>query len=185
MEDREIVTLFFERSERALTELNRKYGALCTGIARNILQDPLDAEECVNDAYLGVWNTIPPQKPEALAAYVCRLVRNRAITRYHANTAAKRNSFYDAALDELGDSLACTDTVESALAAEQLPAVLDAFLDTLRAEERVLFVRRYWYADSLEEAAARLHISRGLAAVRLSRTRAKLRDHLKKEGYEL
>lgn len=185
MEDRDILALFLERSDTALEELEKKYGARCTAVARNVLRDPLDAEECVNDAYLAAWNTIPPQQPEALGAYVCRLVRNRAVTRYHANTAQKRNSFYDAALDELAESLASRETVDSALAAERLPALLDAFLDTLRAEERVLFVRRYWYADSLEEAAARVGITRTHAAVRLSRTRAKLRDYLRKEGYAL
>lgn len=185
MEDQDILALFLERSDRALAELEKKYGARCAAVARNVLRDPLDAEECVNDAYLAAWNTIPPQRPEALGAYVCRLVRNRAVTRYHANTAQKRNSFYDAALDELAESLASRETVDSALAAERLPALLDAFLDTLRAEERVLFVRRYWYADSLEDAAARVGITRAHAAVRLSRTRAKLRDYLRKEGYAL
>lgn len=185
MEDQDILALFLERSDRALAELEKKYGARCAAVARNVLRDPLDAEECVNDAYLAAWNTIPPQRPEALGAYVCRLVRNRAVTRYHANTAQKRNSFYDAALDELAESLASRETVDSALAAERLPALLDVFLDTLRAEERVLFVRRYWYADSLEDAAARVGITRAHAAVRLSRTRTKLRDYLRKEGYAL
>lgn len=185
MEDQDILALFLERSDQALAELEKKYGARCAAVARNVLRDPLDAEECVNDAYLAAWNTIPPQRPEALGAYVCRLVRNRAVTRYHANTAQKRNSFYDAALDELAESLASRETVDSALAAERLPALLDAFLDTLRAEERVLFVRRYWYADSLEDAAARVGITRAHAAVRLSRTRTKLRDYLRKEGYAL
>lgn len=185
MEDQDILALFLARSDAALAELEKKYGARCAAVARNVLRDPLDAEECVNDAYLAAWNTIPPQRPEALGAYVCRLVRNRAVTRYHANTAQKRNSFYDAALDELAESLASRETVDSALAAERLPALLDAFLDTLRAEERVLFVRRYWYADSLEDAAARVGITRAHAAVRLSRTRAKLRDYLRKEGYAL
>lgn len=185
MEDARIIALFFARDQQAIAELDSKYGGVCRKLSQQILRDPLDAEECVNDAYLAAWNTIPPQRPEALGAYVCRLVRNRAVTRYHANTAQKRNSFYDAALDELAESLASRETVDSALAAERLPALLDAFLDTLRAEERVLFVRRYWYADSLEDAAARVGITRAHAAVRLSRTRAKLRDYLRKEGYAL
>lgn len=185
MEDSRIIALFYERSEQAIEELAKKYGAVCRAVAGNILSSEQDAEECVNDAYLGVWNTVPPQKPDPLMTYLCRIVRNLATARYHANTARKRNSVYDTALDELEDCLAGIDTAETALDAQELARALDAFLDTLRAEERVLFVRRYWYADSLEEAARRMHISRNSAAVRLSRTREKLRIYLRKEGYEV
>lgn len=101
VKDDQIIALFFARSQQALTELDRKYGAVCSAVARNILKNPQDAEECVNDAYLGVWNTIPPQHPDPLLTYLCRIVRNRSIKRYHANTAQKRNSSYDVALDEL------------------------------------------------------------------------------------
>lgn len=185
MEDSRIIALFEERSEQAVEELAKKYGALCRTVAGNILGSAQDAEECVNDAYLGVWNTVPPQKPDPLLTYVCRIVRNLATARYHANTAQKRNSAYDAALDELEDCLAGADTAETALGARELAHALDAFLDTLRADERVLFVRRYWYADSLADIAARMHISRGSAAVRLSRTREKLKKYLREEGYEV
>ena len=101
VKDDQIVALFFARSQQALTELDRKYGAVCSAVARNIPRNPQDAEECVNDAYLGVWNTIPPQHPNPLLTYLCRIVRNHAIKRYHANTAQKRDSSYDVALDEL------------------------------------------------------------------------------------
>ena len=101
MEDSKIIELFHERSEQAIMELSKKYGTICTRIAKNILNNSLDAEECVNDAYLGAWNTIPPQKPNPLKTYICRIVRNLSIKRYHSNTSMKRNSFYDAALDEL------------------------------------------------------------------------------------
>lgn len=185
MEDLEIIELFQTRSEQAIAELHKKYGAVCSRVARNILNDPQDAEECVNDAYLGVWNTVPPQNPRPLLTYLCRIVRNLATAKYHANTAKKRNSFYDVALDELEDCLAASETVESALTAKELSAALDAFLDTLDSKNRKIFVRRYWYADSIQEIAGRFHMSRNHVSVRLSRTRDKLKNYLKKEGYHL
>ena len=120
VKDDQIIALFFARSQQALTELDRKYGAVCGSVARNILRNPQDAEECVNDAYLGVWNTIPPQHPDPLLTYLCRIVRNRSIKRYHANTAQKRNSSYDVALDELTQCIPATETVESTLSAQEL-----------------------------------------------------------------
>ena len=155
MKDEQIIALFFARSQQALTELDRKYGAVCSAVARNILKNPQDAEECVNDAYLGVWNTIPPQHPDPLLTYLCRIVRNRSIKRYHANTAQKRNSSYDVALDELAP------------------------------RNRMLFVRRYWYADDIPALAERFHMSRNSVSIRLSRIRKKLRDYLQKEGVSL
>ena len=101
LDDRKIIELFFERSEQAIIELSKKYGSVCSKVAFNILNNTQDTEECVNDAYLGTWNTIPPQNPNPLLSYVCRIVRNLAIKKYHTNTAAKRNSIYDVALDEL------------------------------------------------------------------------------------
>ena len=106
MDDKKIIELFYERSEQAITELSKKYGLLCEKIADNILNNHLDAEECVNDAYLAVWNTIPPQNPDSLVSYVCRIVRNQAIKKYHENTALKRNSIYDTSLDELEEDTA-------------------------------------------------------------------------------
>ena len=143
MDDSKIIDLFYARSEQAIMELSTKYGAVCSKVAKNILNNSHDAEECVNDAYLGAWNTIPPQNPNPLLTYICRIVRNLSIMKYHANTAIKRNSFYDAALDELEDCLASSETVEDKLTAKELSATLDQFLDTLDRENRVMFVRRY------------------------------------------
>ena len=117
MEDSKIIALFFARSEQAIAELSNKYGGLCLHVADNILGNRSDAEECVNDAYLGAWNTIPPQKPNPLQSYICKIVRNIAITRYHSNTAAKRNSHYDVALEELEYCLFSPDTPEGTLQA--------------------------------------------------------------------
>lgn len=185
MQDHKIIELFFERSEQAIKELSGKYGAVCNTVAKNILNNPLDAEECVNDAYLGAWNTIPPQKPSPLLTYICRIVRNLSVKRYHANTALKRNSFYDAALDELEDCLSSANTIESEINIKKLSKLIDQFLDTLEKDNRVIFVQRYWYAESISSIANRFHLSRNNVYVRLSRTRAKLKAYLKKEGFEV
>lgn len=185
LEDQEIIRLFFQRSEQAITELSVKYGMLCRKIAVNILKNISDAEECVNDAWLGVWNTIPPQEPDPLLAYVCRIARNISITRYHANTAKKRNSAYDIALDELEDSLASGADVWDELSAKELAGLIDRFLDTLDKESRVMFVWRYWYAEPVADIAARMKMRDNNVSVRLLRIRKKLRQYLQKEGYEV
>ena len=185
MDDDKIIQLFFARSEQGIWELSRKYGALCRQIAANILKNPQDSEECVNDAYLGVWNTVPPQNPNPLRTYLCRIVRNLAIMKYHANTAQKRNSFYDVALEELEACLASSGTTEELLTAQELQHQLDRFLDTIDRRSRVMFVRRYWYGDSVAFIAQRLGMRPNHVSVQLARTRKKLRSFLQKEGYLL
>lgn len=185
MEDSKIIALFFARAEEAITALAEKYGAACGSIARNILKNSQDAEECVDDAYLAAWNTIPPQEPDPLKTYLFRIVRNISIARYHANTAVKRNSNYDVALEELEDCLADAGTVEQALDAKELTRQINRFLAGLDEESQMLFVRRYWYADSIADLAARFQISGNHVSVRLSRIRDKLRKYLRKEGYTL
>ena len=185
LEDSKIIELFFARVEQAIVELSEKYGTVCGRIARNILKNDLDAEECVNDTYLAAWNTIPPQKPNPLRTYIFRIVRNISIARYHANTSVKRNSIYDVALDELENCLAATLTAEQEISAKELSLQIDRFLDTLDKENRVMFVRRYWYSDSISDIAEMFQITNHNVSVRLSRTRDKLKTHLKKEGYEI
>ena len=183
LNDSEIIDLFYMRSERAILELAAKYGNVCNKVAKNILNNILDAEECVNDAYLGAWNTIPPQNPNPLLTYICRIVRNLSIKKYHANTSVKRNSFYDAALDELGECVSSSESVEAEISAKELTRQIDYFLDTLDAESRILFVRRYWYAYSISELAEQFGLKNNTVSVRLSRIRDKLRDYLKGEGF--
>lgn len=183
MEDAEIVALFTRRSQQAVAALDAKYRRLCAGVARNILRSARDVEECVNDAYLAVWNTVPPQRPDPLAVYVCRIVRNLALKRRRADTAQKRGGTYDAALDELAGSLAGPDTAESATRARELAAGIDRWLDGQDPRSRTLFVRRYWYGDGLETVAHALGMTRHGAAVRLSRLRERLRRYLESEGF--
>ena len=185
MDDSKIIALFYARSEQAICELSAKYGKLCKHIAFNILGNHEDADECVNDAYLGVWNTIPPQKPNPLQAYICKIVRNIAVTKYHANTAQKRNSHYDVALDELENCLFSLDTPENTLRAKELSHLLDRFLSHMDQRSRVMFVRRYWYSDSVASIAESMHMRPNSVSVQLARTRSKLRKFLIQEGYIL
>ncbi len=182
MDDRNILELFFARSEQAVAALSAQYGTVCLKIANNILHNQQDAEECVNDAYFAVWNTIPPQSPDPLHSYVCRIVRNLAVKKYHTNTAAKRNSSYDLALDELEHCIAASESVENAFDAIETARLIDQFLQTLEREKRILFIRRYWYADSIEDLAALFHTSKHTISVRLNRIRNKLSIFLKQTG---
>ena len=183
MDDSKIIALFFARSEQAIDALAGKYGKLCHWIADNILGNSQDAEECVNDTYLAAWNTIPPQKPNPLRAYLCKLTRNIATNRYHSNTAQKRNSHYDLALDELESCLCSNDTAESHVLAKELSHLLNRFLLDLDRRSRVMFIRRYWYAESVSQLAEDFGMRPNSVSVQLSRIRDKLRKFLKKGGY--
>lgn len=182
LEDQDIVKMFCVRSEQAIEELSRKYGKLCNNIARNILNNDQDTEECVNDTYLGVWNSVPPKQPNPLLTYVCKITRNLAIKKYHTNSAFKRNSCYDVALSELEGCLAAPDNAEAEVSMRELAEALNRFLSTMDRENRILFVRRYWYADSISDLADRFGMSNRNISLRLFRTREKLRSHLVKEG---
>lgn len=184
MDDNRIIALFFARSELAIEALAAKYGALCSRVAVNILGDRQDAEECVNDAYLGVWNTVPPQRPDPLRAFVCRIVRNLSISRYHANTARKRNSHYDVALEEL-EGMLSGGSVDETLDEKELSRSINRFLDLLDEKTRVMFVLRYYHACPVADIAHKMGLRPNNVSVRLLRTREKLREHLREEGYIL
>lgn len=185
LEDSKIIELFHCRSEEAIDELSQKYGKLCRSIAKNILNNELDSEECVNDTWLGVWNTIPPKRPNPLISYVCRIVRNLSVKRYHNNTALKRNSYYYVALHELSECIPSAVSVESACESKDLAIAINGFLKGLNKENRILFVRRYFYSDSIEDLALLFDISCHNVSVRLSRIRKKLAEHLIKEGISI
>ena len=176
MEDNAIIELFFARSEQAIGELDRKYGKVCYKISFHIVNSRQDAEECVNDAYLGAWNAIPPARPDPLLAYICKIVRNISLKAYYRLT--RRGSVADAALVEAEECLTAPDSVESALEAEELARAIDGFLAALRAEDRVLFMRRYGYFDTYAEIAGRLGLTEKNVSVRLTRLRKRLRKYL-------
>lgn len=178
MEDEKIIELLFARSERAIEELNLKYGKVCHRISYNILHNRQDAEECVNDAYFGAWKAIPPKRPNPFSTFLYKIVRNLSIMRYHANTALKRNSTYDVALEELEDCLASPITVEKEIERADLAHIIEDFLDTLTEENRVIFMRRYWFSDTYEQIAERVGITEKNVSVRLTRIRRKMKEYL-------
>lgn len=184
MEDQQIIRLFFERSEQAIAELSRKYGALCFQIADNILDDPQDAEECVNDAWLGAWNSIPPRSPDPLRAYICRIVRNLSLKKLRANSALKRSGRFEVSLSELEDCIP-THSLDEQLAAGELSAQINAFLAALRRDDRVMFVRRYWFAQPLSEIADAFGTTENNVSVRLGRIRRKLHTYLERKEVTL
>ena len=182
MTDTEIIDLFFERSEQAIDELAKKHGNAVARVARNILGNEQDTEECVNDTYLGTWNAIPPHSPSPLRTFVCKIARNLATMKYHSNTAEKRNSQYDLALDELEDALADKSSVEEAYEVKELAEAINGFLATLNYTDRFIFTRRYWYSDPVRDIAKMAHSTTNSVTVRLFSIREKLRLYLVKEG---
>ena len=183
LEDSKIINLFFARSEQAIEELDRTYGSAVKKTAANILRDRLDVEECVNDTYLRVWNSIPPQCPNPLVSYVCKIARNLAINRYHTCKAEKRNNAFTLVLDEMEECIPSNLRVETELEAKELGIAINRFLSTLSKEDRFLFVRRYWYADPVADLAAMTGSSANRISVRLFRIRDRLKKALMKEGF--
>ena len=185
MNDAEIIRLFFDRSEQAIVSLSERYGSSMRSVAEHLLGNREDAEECVQDTFLAVWNQIPPERPVSLSSYVFRILRNLAIKRYHEKTAQKRNAVYDVALDELEDCIPAAPSPEEEADEKTLSEAIERFLAGLNKEDRVLFIRRYWYSDPIPELAKRLQIRSHTVSDRLSRIRGKLRESLRKEGISL
>ena len=178
MEDEKIIELFFERSEQAIRALDMKYGKICRSLSYNIVNSREDAEECVSDAYLGAWNAIPPARPDPLLSYIAKIVRNLSLKLYWKKEAAKRGGHYTMALEEIEGCIAGQNTAEDELDARELARILGEFLDALTVENRVIFLRRYWFADSCRDIAELVGQTEKNVSVRLSRTREKLRRYL-------
>lgn len=182
MDDPTIVGLLWQRAESALEALSKRFGKRLMGIAVNILGVRQDAEESVNDTYLAVWNTVPPKKPDPLAGYVYATGRNISLDRLKYNTAWKRYGKYDLSLDELEKAIpgpALEETVE----ARELGLAINRFLAAQNEDNRALFLRRYWFGDSIQEIADDFDLRENTVCVRLGRIRMRLREHLIKEGY--
>ena len=176
--DEEIIDLVFERSEQAIRELDIKYGKICHNLSYNIVNSRRDAEECVNDAYLGAWNAIPPTRPEPLLSYIVKIVRNVSLKIYYRKEAAKRNSTYTVAMQEIEACIADQKTVEDEVEARELAHIIESFLDTLTTKERIIFMRRYAYIDTYADIAERMGISEKNVSVRLSLIRQKMKQYL-------
>lgn len=186
MEDIKIIQLYWDRDERAIPATGEKYGRYCAAIARNILGSYEDAEECVNDTYWSAWNAMPPHRPERLSVFLGKLTRNLAFNRYKRAAAEKRGGGeVPAVLEELAELVSGGDTVEEELDRKELAAAIDTFLGGLTPQKRSIFLRRYWYTDSVASIAARYGMGEGAVSMTLSRLRSKLRDYLLERGFSL
>lgn len=183
MEDEAIIGLYFERSERAITESDRKYGPFCEGIAFRILRNREDSEECVSDTWLKAWGAIPPAKPRFLKAFFGKITRNLSLTRYEREHAVKRGGGETAApLSELEECIASPEAASWSPDRQVLTDVLNGFLRKLSYEKRTIFVRRYWYFDQVKDIARDLGISESKVKMTLLRQRRELAEILGKEG---
>lgn len=182
MDDSTIIDLFFERSEKAIFELANKYGKIFMSLSLNIVNDYHDAEECVNDSYLGVWNSIPPNKPNPLLSYVCRIVRNISVNRYKRNHAEKRKGNYDLCLEELEKTIGLSAEMDDSLSVREISSYIEEFLDSLDEINRMIFVRRFWYMDSYKKIAKESKLKESTVRVRMLRVKSNLKDFLAKKG---
>lgn len=182
MEDSKIIGLLFDRAEGAISALAEKFGRRLKSLALNILGSIRDAEECVSDTYLAIWNAIPPRQPDPLAGFVYKTGRNQALKRLRSDTAQKRCDRYDLSLDELAGCIPGPALEEQVLAME-LGLAIDSFLAEQSRENRTIFLRRYWFGDSVQEIARAFGMKENAVSVRLSRIREKLRIYLTEEGY--
>lgn len=186
MDDSEIVQLFWDRNETALSATERKHGNRCRKIAENILASRQDAEDCVNDAYLKLWELIPPNRPQILGTYLCRLVRNTAIDMLKGKYADKRGNGKSALVfDELAEMIPDQSSVEDTYEGKALLESIEEFLKQEPVRERRIFILRYWYGCRVSEIAKRFGARKNTVSVILNRTREKLKKHLEKEGYDL
>lgn len=186
LEDNKIVQLYWERNQDAIPATAEKYGAYCASIARNILGNYEDAEECVNDTYMSAWNSIPPHKPSVLSTFLGKITRNLSITRHRTLHAQKRGKGQThLVLNELTDCVSGRDDPESAYSRQELIEAINDFLRSLPAEKRSIFLCRYWYFDSISEIAYRFNKSDNAVSVTLNRLRSQLRHCLTERGFDL
>ncbi len=183
MKDIDIIKLYFLRSENAIRETEKKYGGYCSAIADNILHSRQDTEECVSDTYLRAWNSIPPKRPDNLRTYLGKIIRGLAINRYKMQSAEKRGgSSADVIFSELEGCIPDNISVEDALDERLMIKAIEDFLRRQSAEKRSVFLRRYWYAESIADIAKSFSLSESKVTSTLYRQRLKLKEYLEKEG---
>lgn len=184
--DKYIVELFWDRNEQALSTASQKYGRYCKIIALNILQNNEDAEECVNDALLSAWNSIPPNKPPVFSIFLARIVKNGAYDRLRRKRRIKRGGGeIDLVFEELEDCVSGRSSIEDEFDFKELQKAINNFLKRLSTRHRKMFLLRYWYSFSITEIAARLGTTENSVSVSLSRTRSKIKEYLTKRGYDI
>ncbi len=186
MDDNKILDLFWQRSDAAISECSGKYGKYCSGIAMQILHNMMDAEECVNDTWLHAWNAIPPSRPTLLQAYLGKITRNLSLDRWKRNTAQKRGgSQVELLLEELGDCVAANDSVEVQVESKVVAQIISDFLREQPELSRWLFIRRYWYGDSIADLAKKTRFTESYVKTSLFRLRQKLKHCLEQEEVAL
>lgn len=186
MEDHEIIQHFWERDESAIRETLQKFGSYCRSIARGILNNHEDSEDCVNEALMRAWEAIPPKKPQSLCAFLGRITKNIALDRIRASHSEKRGGGELALVyEELDEIIADARSVEDDTERREMMSEISRFLRKSKENDRRAFVLRYWYCRSVDEISRELGIKEENVYVILSRTRVRLRDHLRKEGYDV
>ena len=182
MDDSKLLDLFWERDENAINEVDTKYGSYCRKIAINILSLHEDAEECVSDTWLKAWESIPPERPGNLKAWLGRVVRNTALNMWQRNHAQKRHDGMELMLDELAEIIPSAESTENTIDAHDLGKLISEWLRKLTPEDRNCFVRRYWYGDSIKELSALSGKSAGNLAQKMYRLRKELKNELERNG---
>lgn len=184
MEDKQIVQLYWDRSQQAVEETSKKYGRYCYSIAYNILGNVSDAEESLNDTYLDAWNSMPPHRPSVLSTFLGKITRRVSIDRFRYLHAGKRgNGELPLVIDELEACISAGSSVEGEIELQELTHLLERFLDGLSRTERRVFVCRYWYMDSVASICVQFGFSQSKVKTMLYRTREKLKKYLEQEGY--
>lgn len=186
MDDNSIIQLYWDRNDQAISITSEKYGHYCKSIAKNILNNDEDAKECVNDTYLNAWNSMPTHWPEQLSTFLGKITRNLSFNKYKHNRAEKRGGGeITLVLDELTDCVSDIDDVEQIIDRQELEKAINFFVRNLSTEKRNIFVRRYWYADSVSKIAADYGMLQGTVSKTLERTRRQLKSYLTERGFEL
>ncbi len=185
MDDASIIQMFWDRQEQAIQETDNKYGKLCYRIANNIVSTNEDSEECVNDAYLKIWNSIPDDRPEHFSAYICQIVKRIALNKLRYYKTERRNTECSVSLDELSNIVSGEQSPDETIIVEELSKSINIFLAQQEKRDRQMFVRRYWYYDSVESIANVFGMNPRSVSTILFRMRKRLKKHLQKEGFEL
>lgn len=186
MEDDKIIELYWKRSEAAVEETYKKYSSYCNSISFNILQNKEDAEECVNDAFKKAWDSIPPNRPQCLRAFLGKIVRNLSLNRLKSYRVEKRGSGrVNLALSELDECIPDKFSMETALSEKQLTQAINSFLKELPPKKRCVFVSRYWYMRPIKDIAKQYNMGVGMVKTTLFRLRKQLKVYLEKEGISL
>ena len=184
MNDLSIIEMYFKRNEKAIEETDIKYGKLCHGIAYNILNNYEDSEECVNDTYIGVWNAIPPTRPNSLKAFVCKITRNLSLKRLEAQTRQKRSQATLVSIDELAEVLT-DESIADGVSDEDIGKLISDFLRNEKSEIRNVFIRKYYFFDSIGDIAKQYDFTESKVKNMLHHTRTKLKNYLIKKGIKL